>query len=80
LARIAHVVAVRALGEFVAQVWQRDGRAIPLKQPVNAVLTASAALSTRQSQHMQLGSSLAKRVRTVWHRHNQLSAHNARSI
>jgi hypothetical protein len=76
---IAHVVAVRALGEFVAQVWQRDVRAIPLKQ-VNAVLTTPATFLAGQPKHMQLGRRLSKRVRTIRHYHNQLSVRNGRSI
>jgi hypothetical protein len=68
------------LGEFVPQVRQRDVRAIALKQRVDAVLSAPTALGTFQPEHVEFGGGLAKRVRTVRHRHNQLSRLSARSI
>jgi hypothetical protein len=55
------------------QVGKRNLRTIPLDQPVNAVLTAPTALGTFQPKHVEFGSGLTKRVRTMRHRHNQLS-------
>src|SRR5215470_16142542 len=51
-----------------------------LKQPVNPVLPASAALVAREPHDLLFGRSFTERVRIVRHRHNQLSRRSARSI
>jgi hypothetical protein len=66
---------MRALRQFVTQVRHRNVRTILLKQAVNPVLPASAALVAHEAHHLLFGRSLTQRVRT-----GQLSRRSARSI
>jgi hypothetical protein len=50
LTRIAHVPPVRTLRQFVTQARHRNVRAILLKQAVNLVLPASAALVAHKAR------------------------------
>jgi hypothetical protein len=80
LARVTHISMVRTLGQFVPEVRQCDIWAVLLNQPVDPILPKAATLGAAEAKHVQLLGSLAQRVRTVWHRHNQLSRRSARSI
>src|SRR5215469_16690308 len=61
-------------------IWHRNLRTILLKQAVNPVLPLSTALVAHEAHHLLFGRSLTERIRTVGHRHNQLSHRSARSI
>jgi len=80
LTGVAHVAAVRTLGEFVPQIGESDVSTISLKQPVNPVLPSPAALVAHEAHHLLFGRSFTERIGTVRHRHNQLSRRSARSI
>ena len=80
LTGVAHVAAVRTLGEFVPQIGESDVSTILLKQPVNPVLPSPAALVAHEAHHLLFGRSFTERIGTVRHRHNQLSRRSARSI
>jgi len=64
----------------MTQIRHGNVRPILLKQSVNPVLASSAALVAYEAHHRLFGRSFTQRVRTVRHRHNQLSRLSARSI
>jgi hypothetical protein len=77
LTRVAHIVPVRALRRFMTQIGHSDVRAILLKQLVNAILAAPAALGAFHP--MLSGAALSERVGTVGHVTCRLSVRSARA-
>jgi hypothetical protein len=61
----------------VTQVRHRNVRTILLEQAVNPVLPSSAAFVAHETHHLLFRRSLTERIRTVGHRHNQLSRRSA---
>jgi hypothetical protein len=80
LTGITHIPKVRTLGQFVPEIRQGDVWAVLLDQPVDPILPSAATLGAAKAKHVQLLGSFAQRIRSVWHRHNQLSVRKARSI